>query len=256
MLRWYTHIPVGPSAFIYLCIFSLFLHSIFLILFLYYSLFTKLWIRINSNLDITICLLILNAQPNKLQHDAHFIEELFTLTMSSNNSHEWKGTTHEDLFLSPIFQSWVLHNLHHKWLIQRLNTIFIPLPSLTVAPPAPRRSTRRRPWIRRPKAPNPLLIVDKWRWGPSELGRGEFTWREGACGAVNAMARLGGNDWTPARNCNGSENLHHLLMPRWASTRVGVLPWPCRTLQTTVKVQDHGDTWFLRKFCFRRLSCL
>jgi hypothetical protein len=36
-------------------------------------------------LDITICLLILNAQPNKLQHDAHFIEELFTLTMSSIN---------------------------------------------------------------------------------------------------------------------------------------------------------------------------
>jgi hypothetical protein len=36
----------------------------------------------NSNLYITVYLLVLNAQPNKLQHDANFVEVLFTLNIS------------------------------------------------------------------------------------------------------------------------------------------------------------------------------
>ena len=50
-------------------------------------------------------------KQEKVQHDAHFIKDLSTLSMPTNNYHEWKGTTHEDLFLSLIFQSWVLQIL-------------------------------------------------------------------------------------------------------------------------------------------------
>ena len=50
-------------------------------------------------------------KQEKVQHDAHFIKDFSTLSMPTNNYHEWKGTTHEDLFLSLIFQSWVLHLL-------------------------------------------------------------------------------------------------------------------------------------------------
>jgi hypothetical protein len=39
-------------------------------------------------------------KQTKLQHDAHFIEELFILNMFPNSSYEWEGITHKFLFLS------------------------------------------------------------------------------------------------------------------------------------------------------------
>jgi hypothetical protein len=41
----------------------------------------------------------MHKQTN-LQHDAHFIQELFTLNMFPNSSYEWEGITHKVLFLS------------------------------------------------------------------------------------------------------------------------------------------------------------
>jgi hypothetical protein len=56
-------------------------------------------------------LLFIDATTHKHHHDAHFIEDLFILTMSPNNSHKWKkNITYEDLFLSFIFQGWVLQS--------------------------------------------------------------------------------------------------------------------------------------------------
>jgi hypothetical protein len=64
-----SKISEWTGVLIFLYIFSLYLHSIPI----FYSLLLNCNFGINSNLDITIHLLILNAQPNKLQHDAWII---------------------------------------------------------------------------------------------------------------------------------------------------------------------------------------
>jgi hypothetical protein len=61
---------------------------------------------LNINVFLLILLLLLNAQTNKFQHDACFIEEFFTLNVFSNNSHEIKAL-HIKIY-SFLFQSWVL----------------------------------------------------------------------------------------------------------------------------------------------------
>jgi hypothetical protein len=71
-----------------------------------------------------LSLLLLNAHTNKLQHDACFSRELITLNMFPNKSHEYKDYTHKDLFLSFIFQGWVLQQPRLKRRTKELVALF------------------------------------------------------------------------------------------------------------------------------------